>query len=405
MTFLLGFVLFALALGLSVATHEFGHLLTAKGFGMRATRYFIGFGPRIWSFRKGETEYGLKALLAGGFVDIEGFAHLAESEASDGPRAFWRFPAWKRLIVIVAGSFTHFLIAFVVLYCAALTLGLPTSRAVVGQVTACVPGETANGAAKPCAAADPRGPAKQAGLRKDDRIVAVNGKSVTQYDALVKIIRAHPNQDVTLTYLRGGARHTVALHIPAVTRPALSGEDKDKHGNAVVGAIGVGPAATESFGPVAAFGATGGFTGDVLDATFGAIKRFPDKVPALVRALNGEKRDPNGPISVVGASRVGGQAVEAGSWLFFLFLLASFNIFIGVFNLFPLLPLDGGHAAVLIFEQVRSWWARVRRRPTPGRVDLAKLMPVTFVVILIFGGISVLTILADVVNPIANPFQ
>ena len=143
----------------------------------------------------------------------------------------------------------------------------------------------------------------------------------------------------------------------------------------------------------------------MLDATFGAIGNFPDKVPALVRALDGQKRDPNGPISVVGASRVGGQAVQAHSWLIFLFLLASFNIFVGVFNLFPLLPLDGGHAAVLLFEQARSWWARVRRRSDPGRVDLAKLMPVTFVVIVIFGTISVLTIVADIVNPIANPLK
>ena len=403
MSFAFGVVLFALALGLSVAIHEFGHLLTAKGFGMKARRYFIGFGPKIWSFRYGETEYGLKALPAGGFVDIEGFTHLEEVAPEDGPRAFWRFPAWKRFIVLVSGSFTHFVIAFVVLYCTAVSLGLPTSKAIVATVTKCVPDESKSGKALPCTGDS--GPAFQAHLRKGDEIVAVNGDKVKDYTALVTTLRSKPGQRISLTYIRDGQRRTAQMTLPAVTRAPLPGEKKNVDGLATVGAIGVSPASLEVFGPVSAVAATGRFTGTVINSTFGAIGRFPDKVPQLVSALEGHKRDPDGPISVVGASRIGGEAVAAGSWLFFLFLLASFNIFIGIFNLFPLLPMDGGHVAVLLFEQVRSWFARLRNKADPGRVDLAKLMPVTFVVILLFGGISVLTILADVVNPINVSFQ
>jgi membrane-associated protease RseP (regulator of RpoE activity) len=321
----------------------------------------------------------------------------------DGPRAFWRFAAWKRFIVLVSGSFTHFVIAFVILYCCATTLGLPTTKAIVGSVTKCVPGEDKNGNALPCSTDN--GPAYQAGLHKGDEITAVNGKKVKDYDSLVTTLRSKPNETITLTYKHDGHIRTTTMTLPAVSRPAISGEKKDKNGMATVGAIGVSAASLETYGPIAALGGTTHFTGTVIDATFGAIGRFPSKVPKLIRALEGHKRDPNGPISVVGASRIGGQAVESGSWLFFLFLLASFNIFIGIFNLFPLLPMDGGHVAVLIFENVRSWFARLRNRADPGHVDLAKLMPLTFVVILIFGGISVLTILADVVNPISVSFQ
>jgi membrane-associated protease RseP (regulator of RpoE activity) len=172
-----------------------------------------------------------------------------------------------------------------------------------------------------------------------------------------------------------------------------------------VGAIGVAPAAFEQHGVLGAVPATFRFAGTVVKGTFSALGSFPSKVPKLFGALSGQPRDPNGPVSVVGVSRVGGQALQAGSVLFFVMLLAGFNIFVGVFNLFPLLPLDGGHIAIVLFEQARSRLARAFGRTDPGRVDYAKLMPLTVLVIAVFGGISLLAILADIVNPIANPFQ
>jgi membrane-associated protease RseP (regulator of RpoE activity) len=474
MTFTLGVVLFAVGIGLSVALHEFGHLLTAKAFGMKATKYFVGFGPTLFSFRRGETEYGLKAIPAGGYVKIIGMTPLEEDEdppappapagptmaapfpppgaapldgtgadaagptpaavaaaapaeqapagepadqatvrvggtnvrAGGGARAFWRFPAWQRTVVLVAGSATHLVIAMVVLYGAALTAGLPFGHAVVGTVESCVVsvGQT-DGNVRDCQPGDPVAPAIAAGLRRGDRIVRVGSTPVDTFDDLVTVLRSSPGRTVALTFIRDGAERTVTIPVAAVERKPVGSEKPGSDKLAKVGAIGIAPTFTEKFGPVSAVGATFRFTGTIIHGTFSALGKFPQKIPTLFGALAGQQRDPNGPVSVIGVSRVGGQALEAGSALVFVLLFAGFNIFVGVFNLFPLLPLDGGHIAILLFEKARSRIARAFGRADPGRVDYAKLMPLTMLVIAVFGGISLLAILADIVNPIANPFQ
>jgi membrane-associated protease RseP (regulator of RpoE activity) len=440
MIFTLGVVLFAVGIGVSIALHEFGHLLSAKAFGMKVTQYFIGFGPTLFSVRRGETEYGLKAIPAGGYVKIIGMTPQEEEGGGQGgmhgwaqqqpaagrggrggmgtavgmrpvggaggTRAFWRFPAWKRITVLSAGSVMHFLIAIVALYGVAVTTGLPTDKAIVGQVQSCVvPVGQADGSVRDCRPADPPAPAAQAGLRQGDRIVQVGSTPIRTFDDLVTALRAAPGQTVQVTYVRGGTRHTTTMSIASVRRKPIDSERAGSDGLAPVGAIGVAPASFEKRGLLGAVPATFRFTGTVVDGTFSALKSFPSKIPQLFGALEGQKRDPNGPVSVVGVSRAGGQALQAGSVLFFVLLLAGFNIFVGVFNLFPLLPLDGGHIAVVAFEQVRSGIARALGRADPGRVDYARLMPLTMLVIAVFGGISLLAILADIVNPIANPFQ
>jgi membrane-associated protease RseP (regulator of RpoE activity) len=406
MSFTVGVVLFALGIGASVALHEFGHLLTAKAFGMQATRYFIGFGPTLFSFRRGETQYGLKAIPAGGFVSISGMTRTEAVPEADQSRAFWRYPAWKRTVVLSAGSATHFLLAILAVYGAAVTAGLPTSKAVVASVQPCVvPTAAADGTVRDCAPDDPAAPAAGLGLRAQDQIVAVAGQRVSTYEDLLTALRSRPGETVELTYRRDGAERTGSLTVASVRRMPLNGEKADQDGLVTVGAIGVAPSLTEHFGPAAAVGETFRFTGSMFRATGTAIANFPEKVPQLLGAVAGEERDPEGPISVVGASRVGGQAIEAGFVLLFVLLFAGFNIFVGVFNLFPLLPLDGGHIAVLWFERARSRIARALGRRDPGPVDLNKLVPLTVLVIVLFGGISVMAILADIVNPIANPFQ
>ena len=411
MSFALGVILFALVLAISISAHEFGHLLTAKMFGMKARRYFIGFGPKLWSFRRGETEYGLKAIPAGGFVDIAGMSHLEELHSDDEPRAFWRFPAWKRIVVMSAGSATHFVLAVAILYGLAVTAGLPNDapiEPVLSAVPSCVQKVAADGTVQDCTAGDPASPARQADLRPGDRIVAVDGRPVTVWDDVVTYVRAHPNTDLSITYLRGGLNRTAAVHTLQATRPAFDSEKGDAQGNIVVGVLGASgtlPPATVRYGAVSAVGATGDFTGRAFGATFSALGQFPSKIPKLLDALSGKPRDPDTPVSVVGASKLGGQAIEAGEWLSFFLLLAGFNLFIGVFNLLPLLPLDGGHIAILLYEKVRSAFARARGRADPGRIDHAKLAPVMLAVIFIVGSISLLTIYADVVNPIANPFR
>jgi len=413
--FVLGVVLFALGIAVSIALHEAGHMWTAKAFGMRVRRYFIGFGPKVFSFRRGETEYGLKAVPAGGFVKIVGMTPLEEVAPEDRDRVFWKFPLWQRTIVLVAGSATHFALALLIFYAAAVATGLPNPAAqsfkpldappVVGQVSACViPGFdlTKDKTLRDCRAGDPVGPAKTAGLRHGDLVTSIGGTPVTTYGDLVKAVRAAPPGAVELTYLRDGTAHTTTADLVATQRPALT--DTAMTGPlTTVSAIGISVRYPKRILHYSAAGALGGavtFLGSTVEQTFKALGAFPSKIPKLFDALGGGERDQETPISVVGASRIGGEAVQLGAPIIFLALLGGLNVFIGVFNLFPLLPLDGGHVAVAWFERVRSWLAARRGLPDPGRVDYNKLLPATYLVVLLFGGLTLLTLAADIVNPI-----
>jgi membrane-associated protease RseP (regulator of RpoE activity) len=415
MMFWFGVLLFALGILVSVCLHEAGHLVTAKRFGMKATQYFAGFGPTLWSFRKGETEYGLKAVPAGGFVKILGMTPLEDKLApEDEHRAFWRKPVWQRTVVLVAGSATHFLLAAAIFFVMAFTTGLPNPAAltfeafdaepVVGEVTDCViPGyDLAPGGEtlRDCRAGDPVGPAKAAGLRPGDRFLSVGGTAVRTYGDVVEAVRTSRPGPVRVVYQRDGERRSTTADLVSTQRPPAGESTGELE---TVSAIGVSvalPRPTLEYGVVAAVPASVWYVGQTVEQTFEAIARFPAKVPKLLDAIAGEERDAETPISVVGASRIGGEAAELGLPIVFLALLGGLNVFIGVFNLFPLLPLDGGHVAIIWFEKVRSWWAARRGRPDPGRVDYNKLVPVTYLVLLVFGGLTLLTLTADIVNPI-----
>jgi len=415
MSFWLGVLIFALGILVSVCLHEAGHLLTAKRFGMKVTQYFVGFGPTLFSWRRGETDYGLKAVPAGGFVKIIGMTPLETVEAGDNERAFWRFPLWQRSTVLAAGSATHFALATVIFFIAALTTGLPNpaaatfdpleARPVIGAVSDCVIERfelAKDGGLRACRDSDPAGPAKAAGLRGGDEVVSFDGRPITTYGDLVRTIRATPPGAVEVTYLRAGERRTTTADLVATRRPALT-DETGKGPQQAVSAIGLSveePSIALHYDGVAAVPASVWYLGESVRLTFKAIAAFPSKIPKLFDAIGGEERDPETPISVVGASRVGGEAVELGLPIVFLALLGGLNVFIGVFNLFPLLPLDGGHIAIAWYEKARSWLAARRGLPDPGRVDYNKLLPVTYVVILLFGGLTLLTLTADIVNPI-----
>ncbi len=414
MMFWLGVFIFAVGIMVSVCLHEAGHMVTAKGFGMKVTHYFAGFGPTLWSFRRGETEYGIKAIPAGGFVKIVGMTPLEDDiPAEDQPRAFWRQATWKRTIVLVAGSTTHFLLAIAIFFLAALTTGLPNPAAatfdaqkaapVIGQVARCViPGYDVNAKLelRGCRAGDPAGPARVAGLRAGDRVVSVAGTPITTYGEFVKAVRASPAGPTPLRYVRDGGTRSATIDLVATRRPPLTGKSTKLQTVSAIGVSVEAPPTINHYSALAAPGAAVTFTGTTVKQTFSAIGAFPQKIPNLIDAIGGKPRDPNGPVSVVGASRIGGQAAELNLPIIFLALLGGLNVFIGVFNLFPLLPLDGGHVAVIWFERVRSFVAARRGRPDPGRVDYNKLLPLTYLVILLFGGLTVLTLAADIVNPI-----
>ncbi|MFI6228134.1 M50 family metallopeptidase [Micromonospora echinospora] len=411
MAYLLGVVLFALAILVSVSLHEAGHMATAKAFGMKVTRYFVGFGPTLWSFKRGETEYGIKGIPLGGFCKIVGMTPQDDDvDPADEPRAMWRYPVWKRTIVMSAGSATHFALAVVALWLAAVFMGLPNpdfptteeqarqEPAVIALGECVVPENTV----RECTPADPASPAAQAQLRSGDRITSLNGASIENYGQLLVALRATaPGSTAEIGYVRDGQPATTRATLATTQRPPLDDAEGPVGPVAALG-VGLRPSTPNmvTYGPVDAFGATAEYTGNMAVGTYEAMKRIPEKVPALWDAITGGERDVDTPISVVGASRLGGEAVANDAWELFVLLFISLNFFVGVFNLLPLLPLDGGHIAIAWFERVRSWLYARFGRADPGRVDYLKLMPVTYAVILVGGVFTLLTITADVVNPI-----
>jgi len=391
---LLGWVIFIVALLFSVMLHETGHFVTAKKFGMKVTQYFVGFGTTLWSTRRGETEYGIKVLPFGGFVKITGMTSMDEVDPADEPRSFRRHPAWQRLIVLFAGSFMHFVLAFVLLFLLAGVIGLDNNNTTqLGPVSSCVPASAKAFSTGTCTAADAASPAKAAGLQAGDKVVSFDGKPVSTWTALGNDIRDTPaHRSVPVVVMRNGHRQT--LH---VTLAAVSGRSGSYLGVEDTNVF-------QRYNPIRSVAYAGSMFGQVLADSAKEIGQLPSAIPHLF-AKNRGNTSAGQVTSVVGAGEITGSVVSANvGWQvkvdYVLLIMASLNIFVGAFNLLPLLPLDGGHIAVVIFERVRAWFARLRGRADPGLVDMTKLVPVSVGVfgILVFFGL--ILILADLVNPI-----
>ncbi len=392
---LIGWVIFIVALLFSVMLHETGHFVMAKKFGMKATRYFVGFGPTLWSTRRGETEYGIKALPFGGFVKIIGMHSLDDvDDPADEPRSFRRQPAWQRIVVLCAGSFMHFALAFVLIFCLALGIGIENDNTTqLGTVSTCVAANTAQLNSGQCTPGDKASPARLAGLRVGDQVTAFDGTPVSSWTQLGDAIRRAPaGSPATITVKRGG--QTLTLH---ATLAAVSGRS---------GAyLGIAPKVVfQVASPVRAVQYAGSAFGQVLVGSVKAVAALPAALPKLFSKDRGSTA--GGQVSsVVGAAEATGAAVAANvGWQykvsFVLLLIASLNIFVGAFNMLPLLPLDGGHVAVVVWERIRAWFARLRKRPDPGMVDMAKLLPVSFSIFMVLMFFGVVLVLADIVNPV-----
>ncbi|ONI79470.1 zinc metalloprotease [Actinosynnema sp. ALI-1.44] len=369
MAYIAGIVLFALCVCLSLALHEAGHMLTARAFGMKVRRFFVGMGPTLFSFRRRGVEYGLKAIPIGGFCDISGMTTLDENVRDERP--MWNFKTWQRTAVMAAGPLTHFLLGFLILFVMAMSLGLP------------------NTASKPVLASTEGGAAAAAGIRPGDEIVSVAGKSTPTWQEMVGVVRAQSGP-TPVEVKRGDQLLTFQVTIPRVHRDGV-GE---------IGVIGASVQTAFQYGPVDAVGATAAYTGQMFTQTFERLIEMPQRIPGLVSAVFGGERELNSPVSVVGASRLGGEAAEAGLWSIFFLLLAGLNFFLGVFNLLPLLPMDGGHIAVTWYEKIRDKIRGLRGRPALGPVDYTRLANVTMALVVVGGLFVVLTITADIVNPI-----
>ena len=391
MSFLLGVLIFVVALLFSIMLHEAGHFVAAKKFGMKVTQFFVGFGQTLWSRRKGETEYGVKVIPAGGYVKIVGMTEMEDVDPADEPRSFRRQPGWQRIIVLAAGSFMHFALAFLLLFVLAVGVGLasPSTATTVGAIDSCVPASlTAS-----CTAADPASPAKRVGIKAGDKIIAVGGTPVRNWDQMGKVIRRQPaGTPVPVTVERGGRQLT--LH----PSPAVIHGRQGSY-------LGISPViAFQRSGPLGAVSYAGSQFGQIMVGSVKVVASLPRAIPDLF--AKNRASTPGGQVtSVVGAGDVTGQVIASKiGWQpkvsLVLLIIASLNIFVGAFNLLPLLPLDGGHLAVVIYERCRAWLARLRGKPDPGPVDFRKLIPVSVGVFALLVGLGLLLIMADLVNPV-----
>jgi len=408
MMWIIGVALFALFILVSVALHECGHMWAARATGMKVRRYFVGFGPTLWSTYRpnklGHTEYGVKAVPLGGFCDIAGMTAIDEIAPEDQPYAMYKQKTWKRVLVLFAGPAMNFVIGLVLIYGMALIWGLPNLHphpAAYVSETSCVAPQLSKDQMGHC---EGIGPAAAAGIKAGDIIVKVGDKDVSNPDEMVAAVRAltGPTQFVIE---RDGTKITTMVDVTRTQRWT----SKDAQAPTTVSAVGIsaaefGPVKYEHFNPVTAVPGTVAFTGDLAVELGKSLAKIPTKIGALVHSIGGGERDPETPISVVGASIIGGDAFEHGYFMAFWFFLAQLNFVLGAINLVPLLPFDGGHIAIALFEKIRNMIRKARRIDAAPPVNYLKLMPATYVILVVVIGYMALTVTADFVNPI-RPFQ
>ena len=375
---LLGILAFVVALLFSVMVHEFGHYITARRYGMRVSEFFVGFGKRLWSVQRGETEFGVKAIPAGGYCKIEGMAPNDEMPEGQEDRAFYKASSGKKLVVLGAGSFLHFVLGFVLLFTLFAGIGTNQVLPVISEVV-------------------PNSAAQAAGIRAGDEVISINSKPVTEWYKDVEIIRQSQGKELSLVLNRNGEE----ISVTASARLT----DIDGTKRYVLGIIN--DVGLKRSGILTSLKNSVTVTQSFLTESVKSLGKLPEKIPALWGAtVRGEERDANGLVGVVGVARVSGEAVGSEKLTpmerlaTFVLIVASLNIFVGVFNLLPILPLDGGHMAVAIADEIRAFLARLRGRPRPAPIDVTVLTPITMVVFVVLATLTLLLLVADVINPV-----
>jgi membrane-associated protease RseP (regulator of RpoE activity) len=375
---LLGILAFIVALLFSVMVHEFGHYITARKYGMWVSEFFVGFGKRIWSTQRGETEFGVKAIPAGGYCKIEGMSPNDEMPAGQEERAFYKASSGKKLIVLGAGSFLHFVLGFVLLFTLFAGIGTNQVLPVINEVV-------------------PNSAAQAAGIQAGDEVISINGKKVTEWYKDVEVIRQSQGKELRLILDRNGEQISVTA---SARLTDIDGTKRYVLG--IVNDMGL-----KRSGLLVSIKNSATVTRSFLVESVKSLGKLPEKIPALWGAtVRGEERDPNGLVGVVGVARVSGEAVGSDKLTVmerlatFVLIVASLNIFVGVFNLLPILPLDGGHMAVAIADSIRAFFARLRGRPRPAPIDVTVLTPITMVVFVVLATLTLLLLVADVINPV-----
>ena len=366
----LGVLIFIVFVLFAIGLHEFGHFATAKAFGIKVERFFIGFGPKLWSTTRGETEYGISAFPLGGYVRIAGMNPLEEIKPEDKPRTFKAKPAWQRAIVLAAGSITHFIVALII---------IAAILAIAGEVAPDRPTLTIATVGNETGA---QAPSQKAGIKPGDRVVSAAGTPVKTWDELVDIVHKHPGETIPVVVVRDGRRMRLT---PTLDTKNPKGEN--------VGFLGVSPRVAVIHRSVpASVGRASTQVGSLMKDSLVAFKNVfaPSTLKRLFQvAVGQEERKPEDPTTIVGVGKAAGDLARNGDFAGLFLTVAVFNVFIGVVNLLPLPPLDGGHLAVLSYE-------KLSRRD----VDMRRLLPITAMVLTVFGMLFVLLLYTDIVNPL-----
>ncbi len=422
---LVGLLVFVVGILGSIALHEVGHLVPAKKFGVRVTQYMVGFGPTMWSRVRGETEYGAKWIPLGGYIRMVGMfpprmnreGDLVLAASSTGPfqsmiedarrtsaeeiqageehRAFYQLSVPKKLVVMLGGPTMNLLIAAVLYAIALAGVGVPSLTMTLDEVAPCVPSTLES----ECTPSDPESPAAAAGLEPGDVVVALDGVRYEDWTDLVEVVRGQAGENVVVTVERDGQQIDLPLTVGSTEVPDLD----DPSRTVTAGYVGVVPSVEQQRSELSAVPEQ---MWQFVTLSTKAVLSIPSKMVGVWQAaFSDEERDRTGPVSVVGVGRFSVTVAEDQSTVGWktanlLMILASLNMALFLFNLIPLLPLDGGHVAGALYEGARRQIARIRGRPDPGPVDVARMLPVAYTVAVALIAMSVLLIYADIVNPI-----
>jgi membrane-associated protease RseP (regulator of RpoE activity) len=457
LAYLFGVLVVGVGVAVSIALHEIGHLVPAKRFGVKVTQYMVGFGPTLWSRRRGETEYGVKWIPLGGYIRMIGMfppkpgedPHLVRATSTsrvgllvdqavearanrragladqarqqsmeeiapgDEHRVFYHLSVPRKVVVMLGGPFMNLVIAAVLLTIIVTGFGTAQLTTRLSSVSQCVLPASAS-ATQECSPSDQVAPAAQAGLRPGDELISLDGQPLESWDVVRDYIRTHPGSTLTLGVLGADQRQRTVQVAPVVAERVVTDDDgkviTDASGRPRterVGFLGVSPSYELVPQPVTE---VPGVLWTGLSRTAGVVFRIPQKMVGIAQAAFGSgPRDPEGPVSVVGVGRFAGEVASAEAAPSYgmreraadlLSLVASLNLALFVFNLIPLLPLDGGHVAGALWEGLRRTAARLRRRPDPGPVDVARLLPIAYAMSTVLVVMSVLLIYADIVKPV-----